>query len=71
MEITEVLVQSVDKPLGTGGHPYFSWKIISEEKNTLQQNYRLTVTTQDGHVCMDTGVVSSRKNAYVPYSGSR
>ncbi|MBQ1367413.1 MAG: family 78 glycoside hydrolase catalytic domain, partial [Firmicutes bacterium] len=69
MEITEVLVQSVDKPLGTGGHPYFSWKIISEEKNTLQQNYRLTVTTQDGHVCMDTGVVSSRKNAYVPYSG--
>ena len=31
MEITEVLVQSVDKPLGTGGHPYFSWKIISEE----------------------------------------
>lgn len=69
MHIFDFTVQSTHQPLGTDGRPYFSWKLQSEKKDTLQQSYHLQVKAPDGSVFMDSGEVTGRKNAYVSYEG--
>lgn len=48
--------------------PDFSWKLQSEEKDVLQEQYRITVESETGTV-WDSGTVMSRQQSFVEYGG--
>ena len=56
--------------LGTDQLPYFSWKIESEEENTLQKSYRIIVKDNDDTV-YDSGITESQDLAFIPYQGEK
>lgn len=70
MRIQSFEILNATNPIGTGEAPYFSWKLESEENNTLQESYQLTVLDPEGKECMNSGVIKNRKNAYVRYQGA-
>ena len=55
-------------PLGIDGKPFFSWKMESDKKDTIQTAYRLCVRNGE-EVLWDTGEIPSRESAYVEYEG--
>ncbi len=58
-------------PLGIDSkNPRFSWRIESEENDTLQKLYRVSVTTEDGTVVWDSGDVEEPQMSEVRYEGS-
>ena len=69
MQVSEFLILSCDKPIGTGNRPYVSWKLESGKNHSLQESYRLRVLAPDGTLMMDSGTVESRKSAYIPLTG--
>lgn len=69
MEIRELTIVSSVHPIGTDGHPWFSWKLDSDRQDTLQESWQLRVTDPTGRVLMDTGAVQNRKNAYIAFAG--
>lgn len=70
MRITELKVLDLDKPLGIGDRPYFSWIIESELPDTIQDSYRITVSDKN-KVVWDSGNVFSRKQAFIEYAGMK
>ncbi len=50
--------------------PRFSWVLVSDQNNTVQASYRLTVTGNDGTI-WDTGTVESGQTILVPYAGAK
>ncbi len=52
----------VDRP------PYFSWRIASDENDTLQTSYRITVRKGSERV-WDSGEVFSRAQSFIEYEG--
>ncbi len=48
--------------------PYFSWRIESDENDTLQESYRITVRRGDETV-WDSGEVFSRIQSFIDYEG--
>lgn len=71
MEVKNLKVLHMEHPLGIEGTPYFSWILESDEKGTLQKNYRLTVQDENGKSCMDTGIMENGKSIYHSYSGTK
>lgn len=57
------------RPLGIEENPYFSWMLISGEKNVMQTSYSLQVIDEAGRVIWNTGKVLSEQSAYVNYEG--
>lgn len=56
-------------PIGiTSLKPRFSWKINSEENNTVQKSYHIVVKNGDT-VVFDSGVVESTQSVLVEYAG--
>lgn len=43
MKLMNLKTLQLTEPLGTGKNPYFSWMLTSEEPDTMQVSYRLTV----------------------------
>lgn len=48
--------------------PSFSWKLVSDKKDTVQTSYRLKVS--GGGTVYDTGIVSGDKSVYIEYAGN-
>lgn len=84
MELVNLKTLQLEEPLGTGKHPYFSWMMISDEPDTVQVSYRITVRAADidmhnarsadtepesGEYIYDTGVVEDSVNVYLAYRG--
>jgi alpha-L-rhamnosidase len=69
MELIRLKTLNMTEPLGIGAVPYFSWVLQSDEPQTMQKSFRLTVS--DGQTTLwDTGVTQSGKSTFVPYGGA-
>lgn len=49
--------------------PVFSWKLVSDKQNTVQNSYRLRVS--GGKLDYDTGVIDSGQSVCVQYTGGK
>lgn len=68
MRVTRLRTLHLSNPLGIDRDPYFSWIIESDEKNTMQESYRIVVC--DGTVVVwDTGTVISQEQSFIEYEG--
>ena len=72
MQVSEVKVLYMTNPLGIDRTPWFSWKLASEEENTLQEAYQIRVTeVESGRETWNSGKVESGENLYIDYEGER
>ncbi len=70
MRIKDFTTEYRHNPIGLDELPRFSWKIESEEKNTLQKAYRLQVWRDDDEQPMwDSGRTESEQSVLVSYAG--
>lgn len=52
--------------------PEFSWRILSDEKDINQKDYRIVVyNAKNSEVVWDSGLVSSKKQSFIKYEGSK
>ena len=57
-------------PMGlTAKAPRFSWKMQSQEKDTLQTTYEINVTDENGKVVWNSGKRASDQSVLIPYEG--
>ena len=56
--------------LGIDMTPYFSWRLVSDDHDVMQESYRLTVQNERGECVWDSGAVSSDQSTFVPYEGA-
>ena len=57
-------------PMGlTAKVPRFSWKMQSQEKDTLQTAYEINVTDENGKVVWNSGKRASDQSVLIPYEG--
>ena len=70
MKVYDLTCNHRKELLGTDQLPYFSWKIESEEENTLQKSYRIIVKDKDDTV-YDSGITESQDLAFIPYQGEK
>ena len=65
--ITELTMDYLNNPVGTAGMPRFSWKLESDQKNILQEGYRLQIAlTPDFQMPVyDSGYVESSRSVHV------
>ena len=63
LKLTDLRVSSRVNPVGLDVQPDFSWKLESDQPDTVQTTYRL----QAGD--WDTGRVESDESLYIPYEG--
>ena len=59
-------------PIGlTTKAPRFSWKIESEEQNTIQTTYEIHVTDENGNIVWNSGKKASDQSVLIPYKGEK
>ena len=65
--VTELTMDHLKNPTGTAGMPRFSWKLESDQRNVLQEGYRLQIArTPDFQTPIyDSGFVESARSVYV------
>lgn len=51
--------------------PRFSWKMESEEKDTLQTAYEIKVTDENANVVWNSGKKASDQSVLIPYEGEK
>ena len=69
MKIYDLRTEYRENPIGLAvKSPRFSWKMRTDEKNTVQNIYRIEVT-DNGKTVWDTGMQESRDSVLVPYEG--
>lgn len=69
MKIYDLRTEYRKKPVGLDTLvPRFSWKMRTDEKNTVQNLYRIEVSTGEQSV-WDTGIRESSESVLVPYEG--
>ena len=69
MELYDLRTEYRVNPIGiTALKPRFSWKINSEENDTVQKSYHIVVKNGDT-VVFDSGVVESSQSVLVEYRG--
>lgn len=70
MRLYDFRTEYRENPLGLATkHPRFSWKIASDENDTVQTSYRILVTDQRGRETWNSGPVQSDQSILVPYEG--
>ena len=71
MKIYDLRIEYEKNPFGISvEHPRFSWKIDSNERNTMQQLYNVRVSKIDGdEEVWNTGNVESEQSAHIEYNG--
>lgn len=68
MRVVDLTVEYRRNPIGLDEIPRFSWKLEGEERNILQQSYRIRV--RDGETMMwDSGWIESGQSLFVTYQG--
>ena len=75
MRIYDLRTEYRNNPVGlTDKHPRFSWKIESDEKNTVQKSYHIVVKEQcrEGEkVVWDTGIKEEETSVLIFYQGEK
>ncbi len=72
MELKDVRVEYRRKPIGLSvKKPRFSWKMESDERNTVQKNYRIVIKKGGKETVWDTGVVESEESVLLEYEGTK
>ena len=71
VEVTNLRVENLDKPLGIDtSEPRFSWQITSDKKNVCQTAYQIVVSGDQGEL-WNSGRVESDQQLWVRYGGSQ
>ncbi len=71
VEVTNLRVENLDKPLGIDtNEPRFSWQITSDKKNVCQTAYQIVVSSDQGEL-WNSGRVESDQQLWVRYGGSQ
>lgn len=71
MKLYDLRTEYRENPRGLSVEcPRFSWKIRSENKNTMQKSYRLIVTCE-GRTVWDSGEQKSSRSVLIPYEGEK
>ena len=71
VEVTNLRVENLDKPLGIDtNEPRFSWQITSDKKNVRQTAYQIVVSGDQGEL-WNSGRVESDQQLWVRYGGSQ
>ena len=68
MKLKDFTVEYRKNPLGLDTEPRFSWKLVSEQENTMQNTYQIVVSKETQEV-WDSGVTKSEQSVLVPYQG--
>ncbi len=68
MHLFDLKVNHECEKLGVDRSIFFSWKLGSEEKDTFQTSYRITVSDSEKSV-WDSGIIESGSTLCIPYKG--
>ena len=69
MKIYDLRTEYRENPIGLAvKNPRFSWKMRTDEKNTVQNIYRIEVT-DSGKTVWDTGMRENSDSVLIPYEG--
>lgn len=69
LSLRDFRIEYRENPIGIDvASPRFSWKLVSEEKNTMQKSYRITVKNEDD-IVWDSGEVTEETSVCVRYAG--
>ena len=72
MKLYDFRTEYRENPIGlTDKAPRFSWKIESEEQNTIQTAYEIHVTDEKGNVVWNSGKKASDQSVLIPYEGEK
>lgn len=69
MELYALKTLHMTEPLGIDQTPYFSWKLASDEQNTMQTAYHIRVCEEIGALVWDSGRQESEADSFVSYEG--
>lgn len=70
MKLYDLRTEYRENPIGlTDKAPRFSWKMESEEQNTIQTAYEIHVTDENGNVVWNSGKKASDQSVLIPYEG--
>ena len=72
MKLYDLRTEYRENPIGlTDKAPRFSWKIESEEQNTIQTVYEINVTDEKGNVVWNSGKKASDQSVLISYEGEK
>ena len=72
MKLYDLRTEYRENPIGlTDKAPRFSWKMESEEKDTLQTAYEIKVTDENGNVVWNSGKKASDQSVLISYEGEK
>ena len=70
MRLYDFRTEYRENPIGlTEKAPRFSWKIESQEKDTLQTAYEIKVTDEKGNIVWNSGKKASDQSVLISYEG--
>ena len=70
MRLYDFRTEYRENPIGlTEKAPRFSWKIESDEKDTVQTSYEIKVTDENGKLVWDSGKKISDQSVLYSYEG--
>lgn len=70
MKLYDLRTEYRENPIGlTDKAPRFSWKIESQEKDTLQTAYEIKVTDEKGNIVWNSGKKASDQSVLISYEG--
>lgn len=70
MRLYDFRTEYKENPIGlTEKAPRFSWKIESDEKDTLQTSYEIKVTDENGKLVWNSGKKVTDQSVLIPYEG--
>ena len=68
LKLYDLTIEYMHEPIGMDDiQPRFSWKLLSDRKNTVQKAYRLTISGKD--FFYDSGRVESGQSILIEYTG--
>ena len=72
MKLYDLRTEYRENPIGlTDKAPRFSWKIESEEQNTIQTAYEINVTDEKSNVVWNSGKKASDQSVLISYEGEK
>ncbi|MCR5130332.1 MAG: family 78 glycoside hydrolase catalytic domain [Prevotella sp.] len=78
VEVSNLTTENLINPLGIDTQtPRFSWKILSEQQQVIQESYRILVASSEVLLAQnkgdlwDSGETTSHQQLWIPYEGTR
>lgn len=69
--ITDLKTNDLKNPIGIDDKIFFSWRMLSDKRNTMQTAYRIYVSEDSGfkECAWDSGKISSGRSINIGYGG--